>query len=391
MTTQESRPIFVISLKFSPVMKTLSFGFGKPCSQFLNRDVHYLFSKHYAAFIPDFEKVPNLHFVSTSRNTLEMLRDILLYPFTGLVRMARLLKSRNPAVVYFVNPHPLNLPTIWLIRLLAPGSCILNHVHEPDPARTGNPATDLYYWIVRQFQHRIIGQSDFNIVSSQAARVLFLRMYPEKEESLHEVPLLYEDLRCTQELERKYLIFVGNLSTTSGFDTFIKFIKYSHGRANGIRFLILSKDNLGILRDSLTPEELSAVTLINRPHISDEMFCHHIRESFAVFLFRKKLTQSGIPAMAYMNGTALLTNLEDSVTPGRTGYYLEGIEPAPEAIEAAFKQVKASYPGLGISCREAFEARYYLNNWARHFEWLGSYRRDGDDAVPAPAGSAPRI
>jgi len=374
MTSSDTRPIFVISLKFSPVMKTLSFGFGKPCSAFLHRQVHYLFSSHYAFFIQETEDRTNLHYVSTSKNTVEMLRDILLFPFLGLFRMARLLKSRNPVIVYFVNPHPLNLPTIWLVQLLSPGATILNHVHEPNPAHTGKPTLDFYYWIVRQFQHRIIRQSDFNIVSSRAARLLFIAIYPNKEASLRQVPLLYEDLRCTEELKRKYLIFVGNLSTTSGFDTFIRFIKFSHARGNGIRFLVLSKDNVDILRESLTPGELAQVTVISQPHISDEKFCYHIRESYAVFLFRKKLTQSGIPAMAYMNGTALLTNLEDSITQGLTGQYIEGLEPPLDEIEAAFARIVEGYPGLETTCREAFESTYFLNNWTTHFAWLGDRR-----------------
>ncbi len=370
--------IYVVSLKYSPVFKTLSFAFGEEASRATHRDVHYLFSQNYRWLVADNHATDKIHYVTTSHNVPSQIRDCLKFLLGGWIGFYRLFRENRPSVVFFSNPHPLNPFLAILARRTSQDVRVISHIHEPDIYK-GVYALGhtIYTRIVMAVQNWMIHLSNDVVVSSEFAKAIFEENFPWYRGQLRLVPLLFEDYQCTEALPRKYISYVGTVGHHGkhrGIDIFLNLLKHCVQSASEIEFQIVTKDDISTYTSDLTHEELSALHIINKPKISDAEISKALKQSIVcLLLYDYPVKQSGVIPVAYMNGTPVIATevggLTESVRTGQTGYLVPS-NPQIEEMLRLIGEIKDKQASFSISSRQMFEKTHHMHNWQRYYSWL---------------------
>lgn len=367
--------IYVASLKFAPVMKTHSFAFGSEAASHIGLPVRYLFSSGYAQMLRPEEQNLDIRYVTRSTGSTSMIHDTLHQLASGARSFRKIFEEAPPEVLFISNPHPLNMVLARMARKANPKATIIIHVHEPAASGVHSFWMNRYYAMVQLFQRAAIRRSDAVVVSSAKAHSTFRSACPDFSGHLAEVPLLYQDFACTENLERKFFTYIGKIHPRRGIVPFLAFLR--HSAANGLpfRFQIASRDPLDAYLKDLTEKERDLLHLVNKPFISDAEISKALRESIACcILYDFDIMQSGVPAVAFMNGTPVITTCVDSfreiIRSGENGILLPTLHPDPTELAKAAEAISSHLETMSTIARRDFETSFSQKGWNRHYAWL---------------------
>lgn len=161
------------------------------------------------------------------------------------------------------------------------------------------------------------------ILPSENALAIYRSNYKNKKylnKKMLCVPLMF-DKRETSFEKRKYISFIGNVDVIKNFSLFVDYI--SHSSLN-ISFLIATNRPIG--KETLEKIENSGkhVVVISGNKLSKKEIELFYQQSYAVWLFYKDSTQSGVLPMCYKNGTPVLSSdipgLSQNIINKKTGF-----------------------------------------------------------------------
>jgi len=211
------------------------------------------------------------------------------------------------------------------------------------------------------------------IVPSPYAYDLFNRKYPGFTGDVHIAPILLPDRQPPTNHQRRYISVVGTINQGRNLDTFIEFINYAAPRSNDIRFQIVTRSQITAELRRISPIGRQLLSIINKPHISDEEIAKSLDMSYALFLPHTQVTQSGNVPVAFRCGTPIiarnLPGLAQHIRHKENGY-LVPYEATPQDLWEAICYVRNNLAHLSHNARASFERTFSEHNWSRYYAWL---------------------
>ena len=164
------------------------------------------------------------------------------------------------------------------------------------------------------------------ILPSKNAYSLFKKNYKGKKYERKKTvsfPLMFGE-RMPFFGERHYISFIGNVDRIKNFSLFIDYISKSSLDAE---FLIATSLSIDERLVSKIKDAGKRVTIFNGKRLSKDEIELLYQQSYAVWLFYKDSTQSGVLPMCYKNGTPVLSSsipgLAQNVVNKKTGFILD--------------------------------------------------------------------
>lgn len=353
--------ILISALKYSPVHGTLCHAYGEHLRS-EGWHVKYLFSKSLAWTLPDTHSEDIVYFGS-SRNPAEIAWDtgrMAIWKRSELVRMINELK---PALIFFESSHPGNGIIASLARSIKPDVRIWLLFHEPyvheksDHGKIRSLIISGHEWWAR----RLVPKLDGIIVASDEAHKQLWSGYPEFKGKILKVPLLFEDRCQDRSAERLYFTFVGHAVPAKGIDRFIEIVNRASEQQKDYLFQIVTSTNISGYLRNISTRARASLKVINKPKLFDQEIDKAISQSWAVLAPYKRVTQSAVVPVAYMNGTPVISTriggMPEIVIPGSTGFLVEENASLSDWY-AAFEAVRSNFAKLGSNCREYFLAHF---------------------------------
>lgn len=355
--------IYVGSLEYSPVYKSLCCAFGKACEE-EGYSVRYLFSCEYEWMLNK-EMNEKTVFIGHSRSISSMLKDTLILKNRRMIE--KIFLKDKPTHIYMQNYHLLNH---YIAKMCKKYNCrFIYHAHEPYVRNKSAHGGLQQYWLHldEYMGKKLLENTDVAIVSSLEASRLFDERYHWFQGKKVEVPLLFEDLGADIDIagKRKYLSFMGPPVPAKGPETFLKIVDCSAKRNLLWSFLLISRLQV----DDPIFHNKSNLKIFYKKRISDEEFGDLIRSSFVVLAPYKRETQSAGILVSYMYGTPVVSSnvggLPEFVSCGKTGYLVDEDAPVEDWIEAISYTMK-NFQRMTVNCRSYFVENFSGKNWKKY-------------------------
>ncbi len=354
--------IYVGSLEYSPVYKSLCCAFGKACEE-EGYSVRYLFSHEYA-WLLDKNVREKTVFIGHSRSISSMLRDTL--SLANRRKIQTIFLRDKPSHFYMHNYHLLNNLIAGLSR--KHGCHFICHVHEPYVKNKKAHGGFQRYWLYlsEYMEKRLLENTDVAIVSSTEASRIFDERYNWFRGKKVEVPLLFEDINdvCTQN-KRKYVSFIGPPVPAKGPKIFLKILDYSAKHNLNWSFLLISRSRID---DPLFKNRENLEIFYNSG--SDIEFRGLIGNSYLVLAPYTRETQSAGILMSYMCGTPVVSSnvggLPEFVATGETGCLVDVNAPVEKWIEGISYTFK-NFQKMSVKSRQYFVTNFSGKNWKKYF------------------------
>ena len=309
--------IFILSIKFAPGLFKEFYLFK---SFFLKKNIKSVFfvSNGYKKIIEEHNnlnkknKAKNVHFIFSSKNVFEILKDFLFFPFINFWKIGKLIFKSKPSHLLIYNPHPLN-PIIFLInKILNKNSKNILFLHEPDkPDKYLYGFRGFFYFlIVDIFQTLTVYLSEIVILPSPYAGKLFKRKYCYFRNKTYITNLLIPDKPIFAK-ERKYFTIAGGMNKGKGISDFFRLVEFAAKNKLSFNFRIITSSNIDSYLKNLSIEARKIILVENPKFISEKEMSKVHAESKAYFLLHSTATQSGAISVAFMNGTPVIArNIE---------------------------------------------------------------------------------
>jgi len=357
--------VYVGSLKYAPVYKSLCCAFGKACEK-RGYSVRYLFSREYEWMLPE-EIKQKTTFIGHSVSISSMLKDTFSLKNREVVR--KIFAEDKPTHVYMHNYHFLNH---YIAKLANRHDCVfIYHVHEPYVRDKKAHGGFQQYWLYlfEYFQGKLLKNTDIAIVSSNMASTLFDYKYPNFSGKKMLIPLMYEDLGDTDPgvQDREYITFVGPPVPAKGPEKFLEIVRYSNDNNLGLKFLLISRSKIKDARYF----KVRNLKVFCKDRMSDQEFGELIKRSIVVLTPYKRETQSSVILVSYMYGTPVVSSdvggLPEFVSHGETGYLLSVDAKVEKWIEG-ISYVQKNFHRLSKNCRNYFVENFSEKNWEKYLD-----------------------
>lgn len=359
--------IYVGSLKYSPVFKSHCCAFGETCEK-KGYSVGYIFSCEYGWMLPKKIKEKTT-FIGHSIGISSMLKDVL--SFKNRERIRKIFSKNKPTHIYMHNYHFLNH---YIAKLSKKYDCsFIYHVHEPYVKDKKAHGGFHQYWLYlfEYFQGKLLKNTDVAIVSSNIASHLFDLRYPDFSGKKMLIPLMYEDLGCSDfnMQDREYVTFVGPPVPAKNPEKFMEIVRYSNDSNLSLKFLLISRTKV---KDKRYFREKN-LQVFSKEMISDEEFGELIKRSIVVITPYRRETQSSVILVSYMYGTPVISSdvggLSEFVFHGETGYLLNVDSTVEEWIQG-ISYVQRKFSELSKNCRKHFVENFSGKNWEKYLDNL---------------------
>lgn len=355
--------IYIISLQYSPVFKSLCYAMGKQLKKH-GYEIKYLFSSEYQWMLED-EDVNEIEFIGKSKNISSIFVDSI--NFLNLKLIKRLIDKDQPEKIYFHNIHPFfNYYIAKKVKNY--GGTVIQHVHEPFVYDKSHYGKFQQYWLYlfEYVQGLILKKTDVAILSSQEAWDLFNKRYPDFEGKKIRIPLLYEDLaKDMVSLPRHYLNFIGPPVPAKNPEKFLEIVKNSQEK--DLNFILISRRKI----QDRKYYQYNNLKLFQKERISDNLIGKFMQNSIMTITPYKTARQSSVVATAFMYGTPVLaTNingLNEVVDHKITGYLVDKDAGVKEWLDGIV-YIQNNIKDLSNSCRDFFKINYSEINWVKYFK-----------------------
>jgi glycosyltransferase involved in cell wall biosynthesis len=311
----------------------------------------------------------NTVFIGHSRNITSMVRDTI--SLDNRSRIRKIFREDRPTHFYLHNYHPLDH---YVASLSNRHNCrFIYHVHEPYVPDKKLHGGIQQYWLYgfEYLQGKLLTNTDIAVMSSKQASTLFEMNYKNFLGKKLSVPLMYEDLgdSSTDQLERKYITFVGPPVPAKNPEKFLEMVEYSNRNHLGLKFMLISRTRV----DDNLYHERENLEIIDKRRISDQEFGAMVKRSVAVITPYKRETQSSVILVSYMYGTPVLSSnvggLPEFVSHKKTGYLVDVEANADDWIEGV-EYIRTHFLALSVNCRRYFEENFSGKNWKKYLQVL---------------------
>jgi glycosyltransferase involved in cell wall biosynthesis len=366
---------YVASLKYSPVMWNHGRGLGEPVGQ-AGFPIRYLLASGYDWLCEDSELDVDLISLGGDSNPL---LSLLSFFTSGAPRKLRdLFRAHPPSMLLFVNFNPLiDRIVVRIARGANPRARIVALFHEP---HTEEKLVDgwkraLLLTAYEFLSKRIVRLSDAVILPSENARDTFHRFIPSFRGDSRVIPLVYVDVACGENLDRRFVSFVGQIGNAhqKGLDLFIEMVEENVRRSGDLAFQLVTGQSPQRLLESLSAEARASLKVVHAEQLTDEAISRAIRESLAVVLLQRRVMQSGALPMALMNGTPVLVSrlkgFTEFVEEGRTARIL----PVDSSLDQRFNaigEIRENIDFMAPLCRRSYEEKFDSRCVAEHVPFL---------------------
>jgi len=359
--------VYVGSLTYRPVFKSLCCAFGKECER-QGYPVKYLFSKYYEWRLSE-EIRKKTTFIGNTTDIVSMMIDTLNFKCREKIR--KIFTEDTPTHIYMHNYHRLNHLIAGLSKKY--GSYFIQQVHEPytENKRAHGRIDQYLIYLAEHFQGKLLEKTDIAVVSSTMASSLFNKRYRNFSGKKKLIPLLFEDLGGSigRRQNRKYVTFVGPPVPAKGPETFLEIVDYSIKSGLNLNFLLISDSKV---RDSRFYNK-SNLKLFYKPKIIEEELGKLIRKSIAVLTPYKRETQSSVIPVSYMYGTPVVSSntggLGEFVSHKKTGYLVDKCASIDEWIEG-IDYIQKNFSRMTTICRNYFVQNFSGERWGKYLDEL---------------------
>ncbi len=276
-----------------------------------NIQVEYLVSKGYQAL---FKQEDEVSYLTNSRNTKEMLLDLMKFPYIAFKLIHILKKKRKDEKVQFLfyNPHPLN-PLLQMVIKIFSDDSITTVLHEP--YKTNKERLEygvfgyMFFSIVNIVQYASIKLSNKIVTMSPYGESLFIKYFSKNKSKLVAANLLLPDeLSNAQiDLDRKYFSFVGSVNKGKGIKDFIDVINYCiDNNIDRYKFMLITSTKLDEYTINLKENWKNILTIINHKKITDDEINSAILSSKAILILHQTASQSGVLPLACKFNTPII-------------------------------------------------------------------------------------
>ncbi len=353
--------IYVGSLQYSPVYKSLCCAFGKACEE-AGYSVKYLFSYEYEWLLEDSIREKTV-FIGHSRSISTMLKDTL--SIENRKKIKNIFLAEKPSHFYMHNYHMLNH---YIAGLSTENNCrFIFHSHEPYVKNKKAHGGFQQYWlyISEYMEKRLLKNTSVTIVSSKEASKLFDEFFPTFQGKKVEIPLLFEDIydeNITN--ERQFISFIGPPVPAKGPEIFLKVLDFVEANNLPWTFLLITRS------------KIEDPNFLNRKNLqifynsgSEKEFASLLRKSYAVLAPYTRETQSAGILMSYMNGTPVVSSnvggMPEFVVSGDTGYLVDVYAPVEKWIEK-IDLVMNNFKKMSTASRSYFLDNFAGKNWKNY-------------------------
>jgi len=358
--------IYVGSLEYSPVYKSLCCAFGKACEE-EGYSVRYLFSREYDWMLHKQMREKTI-FIGSSHSISSMLKDTLDFKNTRIIE--KIFLKNKPTHIYMQNYHLLNH---YVAKMCRKHRCrFIYHTHEPYVKNKSAHGGLHQYWLYlyEYMEKKLLQDTDVAVVSSIEASQLFDERYHWFGGKKIEIPLLFEDLGDIDIANnRKYISFIGPLVPAKGPEIFLNIVDYSSECNLFWSFLLISRSQV----NDPAFHNKSNLMIFYKRRIPDEEFGDLIRNSYVVLTPYKRETQSAGILVSYMYGTPVVSSnvggLPEFVNHGKTGYLVNVDAPVEEWIEGINYTMK-NFSKMTVNCRNYFAENFSGKNWKKYLNDL---------------------
>jgi glycosyltransferase involved in cell wall biosynthesis len=355
--------IYVGSLQYSPVYKSLCCAFGKACEE-AGYSVKYLFSYEYEWLLDNNIREKTV-FVGHSRSMSTMLQDAL--SLKNKAKLREIFLKDKPSHFYMHNYHMLNH---YIAKLSTRNNCrFIFHSHEPFVKNKKAHGGFHRYWlyISEYMEERLHRDTSVIIVSSAEASKLFDERFPKFTGQKIIIPLLFEDLgNDNLTAERRYISFIGPPVPAKGPEIFLKILDYAEANNLPWKFFLISRTKID---DPKFNNRRNLEIFYNSG--LDKEFASLLRNSFAVLAPYTRETQSAGILMSYMNGTPVISSnvggMPEFVLSGETGCLVDVCAPVEKWVEG-ISFVMVNFQRMSIASRKYFTDSFSGNNWKIYLE-----------------------
>jgi len=365
------KKIYICSLKFAPGLFKEFTLLGK---HFFENDtnVEYVLSKGYQSF---FKKEKNVTYLTKSRNTKEMLLDLIAFPLYAL-KIKQILKNKHKnetTQFLFYNPHPLNPLLQWVIKTFSEAT-VITVLHEPYKTKKERMEYGLsgyiFFSIVNIFQIMSIKISDKIITMSPYGKSLYTKYFSKYSSKLVSANLLLPDLTDVSAGTRRYYSFIGRVNKGKGIQDFINTINYCvDNKIFNYDFMIITSSNIQEYISTLHQGWEQVLTVINHPTISDKEINDVIAQSKAVLILHQTASQSGVLPLAYQLKTPIIArNLKafEQYIDG-SGELLNLYFKPSELLEAC-QNIQTNFDTYSRNATTIYEANFSEKNFANFYK-----------------------
>ena len=362
---------YVVSLKYSPVMWNIGQGLGEPIRS-TGQPVRYLFSSSYDWLVQDRDQDQDQDQGEDIRllpvpDVANPLRVLLSFIRSGGARRIReIFREQPPRLLLFVNLNPfVDRMAIRIAREINPEVRVVTLLHEPHTTQKL-----IYGWrraflltIFEFLTRRMTSLSDAVILPSEQAREVFERFYPGFRGTSRVIPLPIPDERHPEELERRYISFVGHIGNAhqKGIDLFLGMLEESLDRSGEYFFQLVTGEDPGALLASLSDAARKKLRVVHGTPLTDQEIGRAIRESIAVVLLQRRVMQSGVVPIALMNGTPIIASdlkgFTQFIENGQTGCILP-VDPSLDQRFEAVDSIRNNLDKISAECRKLYEETF---------------------------------
>ena len=353
------------SLQYSPVFKSHCCAMGRQL-ELAGHEVRYLFGSSYDWMLNQ-DTRNKCVFIGKSDGALSALADGVSVSARRRIRDE--IDCSRPDFVYMPNIHPI-LNRCVSIESRKKGSKFIQHVHEPYVIDKSayEISHRLMLYAFEMAQSRLLQSTDIAVVSSDEAKNLFEKKYPEFDGELVFIPLLYEDFgaRAVPMEKRRYSTFVGPLSSAKGRDIFLQLVDYMQRQRKDTEFLLISRGRGG----DKTTRQFRNLKIHSEERISDDEIGSLFHQSVVTLAPYKTARQSSVVATSFMYGVPVLASdisgLREVINHKTTGYLVNPNASIEEWIEG-LDYISGNFEQMSSRCRKAFLDSNSERNWPAHF------------------------
>jgi glycosyltransferase involved in cell wall biosynthesis len=367
---------YVASFKYSPIMWNIGQAIGESI-RFAGYPVRYLQVDDYQWMINgnrvDVDLVPQ-------SGVFGRFGELFSLRWSSANEvLAKRFREDLPSTLVFVNSNPLvDRRVIGLARRVNPNVRVVSFVHEPYTAEkmVYGPERALLLTLYEVLNEKTIKQSDGVILPSPNAMRAFELRYPRFRGDRHLIPLPVIDQVCLEPLERRYVTFVGHTrhAYQKGIDLFFEMVEESSSRCLGFQFQIVSSSkNLQEMITRLSARARGNLKVTSEKPLYDRDISRALRESIVVILLQRRVMQSGVIPVSFMNGTPVIVSRLDGFTQfvehGRTGWVLP-VEPSLTERFSAIENIRQNLDVMSRSCRRYYEETFDSCQVRKHVSWI---------------------
>ncbi|MHA1274697.1 MAG: glycosyltransferase [Promethearchaeota archaeon] len=341
-------------MKYSPIMLNHAFAIGEPWRK-LGISIEYVFNEKYKYLI-----CPNKNY----SDNIKLFRHYNKKLFKHI-------SVKDPNFVIFINSSPFNWKVAKYIRKFT-DSKIVQCLHEPfEDQKFRYGVKKLIKLMILDIIHTLeIKFSDIIVLHSNEALRRYKLKYEKYDKVIKVIPLLFIDKECKLNLDKKYITFVGRFSIDKYPELFFKLIEFSK-KKNKFYFQIITNEIPKKYLHFVRNEKKINLKVSNL--LRDEDISYAMKESKLIYCIKKRVSQSGIIPMAYMNSTPIIINdlpgLKEFVIENKTGIVVSR-SPSVSEIYKRIENSLSYIAKMNNKCRDFYLENFDSRNSLKFYKWL---------------------